>query len=113
MLALEGIITPIVTPMNEDESVNYEELREQINRLIAGGVHGIFIFGTNGEGYILSEAEKIEIMKVTVDEVKGRVLVYASTGLIGTQDTIRLSKEAQAIGVDVLSIITPSFAAAS
>ncbi|GCF95086.1 4-hydroxy-tetrahydrodipicolinate synthase [Enterococcus florum] len=113
MVKINGIISPILTPMKEDESVNYEELRVQINRILAGGVHGIFVFGTNGEGYILSEEEKVEIMKVAVDEVNGRVPVYASTGLIGTADTIRLSKKAQEIGVDVLSIITPSFAAAS
>ena len=47
---LKGIITPILTPMNADESVNLDELRRQIDRLIEGGVHGIFPFGTNGEG---------------------------------------------------------------
>lgn len=52
-IVLKGIITPILTPMNEDESINVEELRNQIERLIEGGVHGIFPFGTNGEGYIL------------------------------------------------------------
>lgn len=113
MTEIKGIISPILTPMHDDESVNYEEFRVQINRLIDGGVHGIFVFGTNGEGYILSEEEKGEIMKVAVEEVNGRVLVYASTGLIGTQDTIRLSQKAKEIGVDVLSIITPAFAVAS
>jgi len=48
--AIKGIITPIITPMNPDESVNLPELRNQIERQIAGGVHGIFCFGTNGEG---------------------------------------------------------------
>ena len=51
---LYGIVPPIITPMNADESVNIPELRRQIERQIAGGVHGIFCFGTNGEGYILS-----------------------------------------------------------
>ena len=50
---LYGIVPPIITPMNADESVNIPELRRQIERQIAGGVHGIFCFGTNGEGYIL------------------------------------------------------------
>ena len=70
---LKGIITPILTPMKEDESINTEELRNQIERLIDGGVHGIFPFGTNGEGYILSEAEKVEVLETTIDQVKGRV----------------------------------------
>ena len=107
---LKGIITPILTPMKEDESINTEELRNQIERLIDGGVHGIFPFGTNGEGYILSEAEKVEVLETTIDQVKGRVPVYAGSGCISTADTIRMSKKAEELGADVLSIITPSFA---
>ena len=52
---LKGIITPILTPMNVDESVNLDELRNQIDRLINNGVHGIFPLGTNGEGYIFTK----------------------------------------------------------
>ena len=110
---LKGIITPILTPMNEDESVNLDELCKQIDRLIDGGVHGIFPFGTNGEGYILDENEKIAVLEATISQVKGRVPVYAGSGCISTRDTIRLSKKAQELGADVLSIITPSFAVAS
>ena len=110
---LKGIITPILTPMNPDETINTEELRKQIDRLIDGKVHGIFPFGTNGEGYILSEKEKCEVLEHTIDQVKGRVPVYAGTGCISTADTIRMSKEAEKLGADVLSIITPSFAVAS
>ena len=111
--AIKGIITPIITPMNPDESVNLPELRNQIERQIAGGVHGIFCFGTNGEGYILSTQEKEEILEATIDQVKGRVPVYAGTGCISTRDTIYMSRRAQELGADVLTILTPSFAAAS
>ena len=86
---IKGIIPPIITPMNEDESVNEAELRRQVNRQIAGGVHGIFCFGTNGEGYILNEKEKEKILDAVIDEM------------------------AERMGADVLSVITPSFAAAS
>ena len=110
---IKGIIPAILTPMNEDESVNPEVLRQQIDRLIEGGVHGLFPFGTNGEGYILSEKEKIEVLDATIDQVNGRVPVYAGTGCISTADTIRMSKKAQELGADILSIITPSFAMAS
>ena len=55
---IKGIIPPIVTPMNEDESVNEKELRNQVNRQIKGGIHGLFPLGTNGEGYILNEKKK-------------------------------------------------------
>ena len=110
---IKGIIPPIVTPMNADESVNIPELRSQVERQIAGGVHGIFPFGTNGEGYILSLKEKEEILEAVADQVKGRIPVYAGSGCISTQDTIYMSKRAEELGADVLSIITPSFAVAS
>lgn len=110
---IRGIIPPIITPMNEDESINEAELRNQVNRQIKGGVHGLFPFGTNGEGYILNEAEKRQVLSIVIDETKGRVPVYAGTGCISTKDTIRQSIMAQSLGADVLSIITPSFAAAS
>ena len=76
-------------------------------------MHGIFVFGTNGEGYILDEEEKAEIIRVAVKAVNGRVPVYAGTGCVSTRDTIRMSRKAKELGADVLSIITPSFAAAS
>jgi len=113
MVEIKGVIVPILTPMNEDETINEKELRNQVNRQIDNGIHGIFPFGTNGEGYILSEAEKEQVLSVVVDEVKGRVPVYAGTGCISTKDTIRMSLMGKSIGADVLSIITPSFAAAS
>lgn len=112
-LAIRGIIPPIVTPMNADESVNIPELRNQVERQIAAGVHGIFPVGTNGEAYILSMPEKEEIIEAVVDQVRGRIPVYAGTGCISTRDTVYLSRRAQALGADALSIITPSFAAAS
>lgn len=113
MIEISGIITPIVTPMKEDESINEEELRNQVRRQIAAGVHGLFPFGTNGEGYILDEKEKEQVLSVVIDETAGRVPVYAGTGCISTRDTIRQSLRAKQLGADILSIITPSFASAS
>lgn len=110
---IKGIIPPIITPMNEDESVNYGELRNQVDRLINGGVHGIFPFGTNGEGYILNAEEKKKVLETVIDQVNGRIPVYAGTGCISTKETIEMSKMAESMGADILSIITPSFAYAS
>lgn len=112
-VAIKGIIPPIITPMHTDERINAQELCNQIDRQIENGVHGLFCFGTNGEGYILSEQEKEQILAVTIAHTKGRVPIYAGTGCISTADTVRQSKMAQRLGADVLSIITPSFAAAS
>lgn len=113
MAELKGIVVPIVTPMNEDESLNLEELRRQVDRQIEAGIHGIFPFGTNGEGYILTGAEKKQVLETVIDQVAGRVPVYAGTGCISTRQTIEQCKMAQAAGADILSVITPSFAKAS
>ena len=113
MTEIKGIIPPILTPMNEDESINIEELKNQVNRQIGAGVHGLFPFGTNGEGYILDADEKEQILKAVVEETNGRVPVYAGTGCISTKETIRQSLMAKSVGADILSVITPSFAAAS
>ncbi len=110
---IHGIITAMLTPMNGDESINYGELRNQVRRQINAGVHGLFCLGTNGEGYILSETEKLEIARTVIDENNGRLPVYAGTGCIGTRDTIELSKKAESLGADVLSVVAPYFAATS
>ena len=110
---IKGIIPPILTPMNPDETVNTTELRAQVDRMIENGCHALFPFGTNGEGYILTAAEKQLVLETVIEQAAGRVPVYAGTGCISTRETIEQSRMAQRAGADVLSIITPSFAAAS
>ena len=113
MLVPNGIITAMLTPMHTDESINEKELRAQVNRQIGAGVHGLFVSGTNGESYILSNREKIRILEIVADENQGRLPVYAGTGLPGTEETIALSREAMKAGADALSVISPYFAAIS
>lgn len=110
---VKGIIAAMVTSMNEDETLNEAEIRHQVNRQIEAGADAVFCLGTNGEFYIQSEEEKLEVIRIVVDEVAGRVPVYAGTGCPGTKATIDLSLKAKALGVDVLSIISPYFAAIS
>ncbi len=108
-----GIIAAMVTSMNEDESLNEKEIRNQVDRQIAAGANAVFCLGTNGEFYIQSEAEKLRVIEIVVDQVNHRVPVYAGTGCPGTKATIDLSLKAKALGVDILSIISPYFAAIS
>lgn len=108
-----GIIAAMVTSMNADETLNEAEIRNQVDRQIDAGANAVFCLGTNGEFYILSEAEKLEVIRIVVDQTAGRVPVYAGTGCPGTKATIELSKNAKKLGADVLSIISPYFAAIS
>ena len=109
MSEIKGIITAMQTAMHEDGSINEEELRRQIE----AGVDAVFCLGTNGEFYIMSMEEKIRVIEIFVDQAKGRVPVYAGTGCISTEETITLSKKAEEMGVDAISVITPYFAAIS
>lgn len=108
-----GIIAAMVTPMDENGHVNYDELKNQVDRQINAGISGVFTLGTNGEGYILQHDEKLKVMKTVIEQTDHRVPVYVGTGCVSTEETIQLSQEAEKLGADVLSVITPSFAKAS
>lgn len=108
-----GIIAAMVTPMDEDGNINFDELRNQVDRQINAGISGVFTLGTNGEGYILNHDEKLKVMKVVIEEADHRVPVYVGTGCVSTEETIELSMQAEDLGADALSVITPWFAKAS
>jgi 4-hydroxy-tetrahydrodipicolinate synthase len=110
-MELQGIIPPLVTPMKANEDVDFERLKLLIDFQLSRGVHGIFVLGTTGEFYSLSESEKQEIMAVTVAHVNKRVPVFAGTGAETTREVIHLTKIAENEGIDGVSIITPYFIA--
>lgn len=107
----EGIITPMVTPFNYDDnqSINYEAAEKLIDHLINKGVSGIFILGSNGEFHVVDEDEKIQFTKKVVEYVNHRVPVFVGTGACSTRETIRLSKKAEELGADAISVISPYF----
>jgi len=108
-LDLHGIIPAMVTPFNADEELNPGALRKLINRLIGDGVHGVFVVGSQGEYYALDPAEKRRVMEIAVDETAGRVAVFAGTGATTTREAVLLTKLAEDVGVDAVSVLTPSF----
>lgn len=105
----EGILPAMITPLKSDGGVNFPVLRQLIDHLIAGGVNGIFAIGTTGEFYALTNEDYRRILETTVDEVAGRVPVYAGANAIATKDSIELAHIAQEVGVDALSVLTPLF----
>lgn len=107
----KGIITPIVTPFHRDvqESLNIPAMKDLVDHLIAKGVAGIFPLGSNGEFHVLSVEEKMQFSKAVIDHVDKRVPVYVGTGACSTKEAIQLSKQAEDLGADALSVITPYF----
>jgi 4-hydroxy-tetrahydrodipicolinate synthase len=106
---IKGIIPPVATPMQSNEDLDLPRLRWFLDHLIAEGVHGIFVLGTNSEFYALDEREKQEVIATAVAHVRGRVPVYAGTGAECTREAVRLTKMAEKEGVDGVSVITPYF----
>ncbi len=108
-MILEGIIPPIVTPMNADESIDLAGLNRSIDFQLSHGVHGIFVLGTTGEFYAMSEAEKHSVIAGAVAHCNGRTRVFAGTGAETTGEVIRLTKMAEREGAAGVSVITPYF----
>ncbi|EIW19327.1 MULTISPECIES: 4-hydroxy-tetrahydrodipicolinate synthase [Pelosinus] len=108
-MEVKGIITAMVTPFDENQRINADATRQLVNTLIHSGVSGLFILGTNGEFHLLTNDEKIAFAKIVIDEVNKRVPVYVGTGGNSTSEVLELSKKMEALGADVLSVITPYF----
>jgi 4-hydroxy-tetrahydrodipicolinate synthase len=106
---IHGIIPPVATPMRPDEDLDLPRLRWFLDELIAAGVHGVFVLGTNSEFYALDEREKQEVVATAVAHVNKRVPVFAGTGAETTREVVRLTKMAQREGADGVSVITPYF----
>jgi len=106
----KGIIVPVVTPFADDGSIDYAVYRKVLNHLIENGVHGVFPLGTTGEFYAVTDDEYRRLLETTVEEVKGRVAIYAGVNHITTRGVIRLAKIcAQVPGIDAISVLTPMF----
>jgi len=108
-MKIHGIIPPVATPMRDNEDLDLPRLRWFLDHLIASGVHGIFVLGTNSEFYALDEREKQEVVATAVAHVNKRVPVFAGTGAESTRESVRLTKMAEREGADGVSVITPYF----
>jgi 4-hydroxy-tetrahydrodipicolinate synthase len=106
---IHGIIPPVATPMQANEDLDVPRLKWFLDHLIASGVHGIFVLGTNSEFYALDEREKQLVVATAVAHVNKRLPVYAGTGAETTREVVRLTKMAEREGADGVSVITPYF----
>lgn len=108
MSIFKGSGVAIITPFT-DAGVNYKKLEELLEWHITEGTDAIIICGTTGEATTMSEEEKKETIKFTVDIIKNRIPVIAGTGSNDTAKSINMSKYAESVGVDGLLIITPYY----
>jgi 4-hydroxy-tetrahydrodipicolinate synthase len=106
--SLRGSIPPLVTPFR-DGKVDFNKFAELAERQVQRGSSGIVVAGTTGEPSSLSVDERIELLKVAVSTVGGRIQVIAATGSASYAETLRLTTEAEAAGADAVLVVTPYY----
>jgi 4-hydroxy-tetrahydrodipicolinate synthase len=106
---ITGSIPALVTPMLEDGSVDYASLRKLIDWHIAEGTDCIGVVGTTGESPTVNVEEHREIIRVSVEQAKGRVPIMAGCGANSTAEAIELAKFAKSVGADCQLQVVPYY----
>jgi 2-keto-3-deoxy-L-arabinonate dehydratase len=109
MTNFAGIFPIVNTTFREDGSLDLESQTRLVRFLLDSGAHGLGLFGTASEGYTLAAEERLQLMRLILKEVAGRVPVIVSTGHTGTDVAVALSRQAEAEGADALMILPPYF----
>jgi 4-hydroxy-tetrahydrodipicolinate synthase len=108
---IKGVIVPILTPIDANEIIDEKVLRRMVNHVIAGGVHGILLYGSNGEFFAVEYEELERGIEIVLDETKGRVPVYTGIGAITTSKCVKIAQMAVEKGVQGISVLQPMFIA--
>jgi 4-hydroxy-tetrahydrodipicolinate synthase len=105
-----GVIPALVTPLDKNGQIMEDSLRKVIDYTIDGGVHGLFILGSSGEIYGLTNEQKRRVLEITVDHTASRVPIYCGASEITTRDCIQTAQMVEEVGgVSALSVLTPYF----
>lgn len=106
---ITGSIVAIVTPMQEDGSLDLNTLRKLVDFHVTEGTDAIVVVGTTGESPTVSVDEHCELIKVTVEHAAGRIPVIAGTGANSTAEAIELTRFAKAAGADMALSVVPYY----
>jgi 2-keto-3-deoxy-L-arabinonate dehydratase len=109
MKELRGVYPILSTPFLDDGSLDLISQARLVHHLLDAGAHGLGVFGNASEGYALLNDERRAILKVVVEEVKGRVPLVVSSGHTGTDAAVELSREAEDLGADALMVLPPYY----
>ncbi len=109
MAVFTGAGVALVTPFNQDGTINYERFADLIEFQITNGTDAIVVCGTTGEASTMTHEEHLDAIEFCVKKTAGRVPVVAGTGSNNTKTAIYLSVEAQKRGVDGLLVVSPYY----
>jgi 4-hydroxy-tetrahydrodipicolinate synthase len=109
MAEFKGAFTALITPMKENGDVDYDGFRRLIDFQIEGGIKGLVPLGTTGETPTLEEDEEEKLIRIVMEEVKGRVPVIIGAGSNSTKYAIKYTKRAKELGADAALVVTPYY----
>jgi 4-hydroxy-tetrahydrodipicolinate synthase len=106
---LSGVFTALVTPFEENGSLDLDALDALINAQLAAGVAGLVPVGTTGEAPTLNDAERTQVIQRTVDRAAGKAFVLAGTGANDTTKAVAWTRQAEELGVDGCLVVAPYY----
>ncbi|GHU64372.1 4-hydroxy-tetrahydrodipicolinate synthase [Spirochaetia bacterium] len=109
MTKLQGAFTAMITPMKGDGSVDYDGFRRLIAFQIEQGIDGLVPLGTTGENPTLDEDEEEKIIRIAVEEVKGKIPIIIGTGSNDTKHMVTYTRRAKDLGADAALVVTPYY----
>lgn len=104
-----GIFTALITPMNEDDSIDHASLYQLVKHQQTLGVQGFYVGGSTGEGFLLKHEERKAVLETVVRAAAGESTIIAHIGTISTQESIELAQHAKEQGVDAISAVVPFY----
>jgi len=106
---MRGIIPALLTAYDADGAFDRQRSNTLVDRLIADGVHGLFVSGSTGESLLQSPHERMTALEATAEHVAGRIPLIAHVGALDTPTTLSLARFADGLGVDAVSAVTPIY----
>lgn len=106
---LHGIVPPVVTPLTEQRTLDAASAERLYRHMVESGVHGVFLFGSSGEGALLSEADRADALRIAVDVVGGRIPILVGLLEPGTDRVVAQGHLAKSLGADALVVCPPFY----
>ena len=105
----KGLFSALLTPFNEDSSVNYDAMKKLVEFNLENGIDGFYVGGSTGEGLLLTNEERKETFKCVAEATNGRATLIAHVGTLSTDAAIDMAKYAESLGYDAVSAVAPYY----
>lgn len=109
MEKFKGLFSALLTPFNEDESINAASVKKLVDFCIDSGMDGFYVGGSTGEGLLLTNDERKELFKITAEANAGRKTLIAHVGTISTNAAADMARCAEKLGYDAVSAVAPYY----